>query len=151
MTVADVVILNIARIIDRTGDLKDTNKSIGFIIAFVHYQLSLDRLRCAENEFYVDSTPGTVCENRYISSLKVARGFASRGKSTKGWFFGFKLHGGGHLRRNTDETPHSSAQGAWLECSATFSTAFRHFCSTSLTMQSNGFCRAVLSLKKLEF
>lgn len=94
MAVADVVILNIARILDRTGDLKDTNKSIGFIMAFVHYQLSLNRLRCAENEFYVDSTPGTVCENRYISSLKVARGFASRGKSTKGWFFGFKLHGG---------------------------------------------------------
>ena len=35
MAVADVVILNIARILDRTGDLKDTNKSIGFIMAFV--------------------------------------------------------------------------------------------------------------------
>lgn len=35
MAVADVVILNIARILDRTGDLKDTNKSIGFIMAFL--------------------------------------------------------------------------------------------------------------------
>ncbi|MBO4732020.1 MAG: hypothetical protein J5597_04350 [Spirochaetaceae bacterium] len=35
----------------------------------------------------------TVCENRYISSHKVTKGFASRGKSTKGWFFGFKLQG----------------------------------------------------------
>lgn len=50
MAVADVVILNIARILDRTGNLKDTNKSIGFIMAFVHYQLSLNRLRCAENQ-----------------------------------------------------------------------------------------------------
>lgn len=35
MAVADVVILNIVRILDRTGDLKDTNKSIGFIMAFL--------------------------------------------------------------------------------------------------------------------
>ncbi|MCQ2240077.1 transposase [Treponema sp.] len=39
------------------------------------------------------STPVTVCENRYISSHKVAKAIASRGKSTKGWFYGFKLQG----------------------------------------------------------
>ena len=118
MPIADVVTLNIVRIFDRVGDLKTfhknaqnhyasyfpkltnyenflkaTNKSAGFILAFVQYQLYLNRLNCTENEFYVDSTPVTVCENRYISSHKVTKGFASRGKSTKGWFFGFKLQG----------------------------------------------------------
>ena len=29
----------------------------------------------------------------YISSLNVMKGLASRGKSTTGWFFGFKLQG----------------------------------------------------------
>ena len=43
--------------------------------------------------FYLDSTPFSVCENRYICSHKVMKDIASRGKSTKGWFFGFKLHG----------------------------------------------------------
>jgi hypothetical protein len=28
-----------------------------------------------------------------ISTHRVTRGYASRGKSSKGWFFGFKLHG----------------------------------------------------------
>lgn len=41
----------------------------------------------------MDSTPLSVCLNRRIKEHKVARGFANRGKSTKGWFYGFKLHG----------------------------------------------------------
>lgn len=118
MPVADVVTLNLIRVFDRTGDLKTfhknaknhyksyfptltnyenfmkaSNKSVGFIIAFVQYQLYLNRIHCTDNVFYVDSTPISVCENRYISSHKVAKGIASRGKSTKGWFFGFKLQG----------------------------------------------------------
>ena len=118
MPISDVVTLNLIRIFDRTGDLKTfhknaenhyklyfpmltnyenfmkaSNKSVGFIIAFVQYQLYLNRIYCTDNVFYVDSTPITVCENRYISSHKVAKGIASRGKSTKGWFYGFKLQG----------------------------------------------------------
>lgn len=50
--------------------LKVTNKSIGFIMAFVQYQLYLNRLHYAENEF-VDSTLVTVCKNRYISSHSI--------------------------------------------------------------------------------
>ena len=73
--------------------LKATNKAAGFIAALVQYRLYLNRLDCTENVFYVDSTPVSVCENRYISSHKVMKGLASRGKSTKGWFFGFKLQG----------------------------------------------------------
>ena len=37
--------------------------------------------------------PWKRCLNRRIFNHKVTKGFASRGKSTKGWFYGFKLHG----------------------------------------------------------
>ncbi|QLH49995.1 MAG: IS982 family transposase [Candidatus Accumulibacter cognatus] len=39
-----------------------------------------------------DSTPIAVCENLRISSHRVFQGMAARGKSSTGWFFGFKLH-----------------------------------------------------------
>jgi hypothetical protein len=41
---------------------------------------------------FVDSTPLQVCDNARIHSNKVFRGLAQRGKSSTGWFFGFKLH-----------------------------------------------------------
>ena len=41
---------------------------------------------------FVDSTILTVCHVRRISSHKVFRGMAKRGKTSTGWFFGFKLH-----------------------------------------------------------
>jgi hypothetical protein len=41
---------------------------------------------------YIDSTTLPVCHNKRIGSHKVAKGFAQRGKSSMGWFFGFKLH-----------------------------------------------------------
>ena len=118
MTVPEVMTLNIVRILDRTGDLKSfhkiaslhyrsyfpnltnyenfmkaSNKAVGFIAAFIQVQLYLNQENCNENTFFLDSTPVTVCENRYISSHKVAKAIASRGKSTKGWFYGFKLQG----------------------------------------------------------
>lgn len=40
----------------------------------------------------VDSTILTVCHTRRISSHKVFRKLAKRGKSSTGWFYGFKLH-----------------------------------------------------------
>ena len=116
--VSEVMTLNLVRILDRTGDLKTfhknacvhyrkyfpripnyenflkaTNKAIGFIAAFFQVQLYLNRKKCKENTFYLDSTAISVCENRYISLHKVAKSVASRGKSTKGWFYGFKLQG----------------------------------------------------------
>ena len=118
MTVPEVMTLNLIRILDRTGDLKTfhrnarvhyrqyfpnipnyenfmkaSNKAIGFIGAFLQAQLYLNRKNCKENTFYLDSTPISVCENRFISSHKVAKSVASRGKTTKGWFYGFKLQG----------------------------------------------------------
>jgi transposase len=44
------------------------------------------------NIAFVDSTPIRVCNNKRIFNHKVFAGLAERGKSTMGWFFGFKLH-----------------------------------------------------------
>jgi len=41
---------------------------------------------------FVDSTKIVVCHNKRINSNKVFRNLAARGKSTMGWFYGFKLH-----------------------------------------------------------
>ena len=41
---------------------------------------------------FVDSTSLTVCHNRRIERHRVFDGWAQRGKTTMGWFFGFKLH-----------------------------------------------------------
>ena len=41
---------------------------------------------------YVDSTCIPVCHNKRIRRNKVFKGYAEIGKSTMGWYFGFKLH-----------------------------------------------------------
>jgi hypothetical protein len=41
---------------------------------------------------FVDSTPLVVCNNRRIHPHKVFARLAARGKTSMGWFFGFKLH-----------------------------------------------------------
>jgi hypothetical protein len=41
---------------------------------------------------FIDSLPIRVCHNRRISSHRVFAGLAQRGKSSRGWFYGFKLH-----------------------------------------------------------
>lgn len=41
---------------------------------------------------FVDSTCIPVCHNKRIYNNKVFKGYATRGKSTMGWYFGFKLH-----------------------------------------------------------
>jgi hypothetical protein len=41
---------------------------------------------------FIDSTTIDVCHNRRIYSHKVFQGIAQKGKSSTGWFFGFKLH-----------------------------------------------------------
>jgi len=42
--------------------------------------------------YYIDSTPLAVCHNRRINRHKVFAELAARGKTSMGWFFGFKLH-----------------------------------------------------------
>ena len=41
---------------------------------------------------FIDSTCVPVCHNKRINRNKVFKGYAERGKSTMGWFYGFKLH-----------------------------------------------------------
>ncbi len=49
------------------------------------------RGRCSGISF-VDSTTIEVCHNRRIHQHKVFKDLAQRGKSSTGWFYGFKLH-----------------------------------------------------------
>ncbi len=44
------------------------------------------------NESYVDSTPLEVCGSKRTKSHKVFCSIANLGKTTKGWFYGLKLH-----------------------------------------------------------
>jgi hypothetical protein len=44
------------------------------------------------NIYYIDSTSLPVCHNKRIYRHKTFDGLASRGKTSMGWFFGFKLH-----------------------------------------------------------
>lgn len=41
---------------------------------------------------FIDSTTLKVCKNQRIHNHKVFNGLAKRGKSSMGWFYGFKLH-----------------------------------------------------------
>lgn len=41
---------------------------------------------------FIDSTKISVCHNKRLKRNKVFEGFAHSGKSTMGWFYGFKLH-----------------------------------------------------------
>ena len=57
------------------------------LVAYLHTQ----RGRCSGISF-LDSTPLAVCHNARISQHKVFAHDAARGKSSLGWFYGFKLH-----------------------------------------------------------
>ncbi len=41
---------------------------------------------------FIDSTSLEVCHNRRIAQHRTFKGIAARGKTSTGWFFGFKLH-----------------------------------------------------------
>lgn len=42
--------------------------------------------------YYADATSLAICHNRRIHSNKVFKGKATRGKTSMGWFYGFKLY-----------------------------------------------------------
>ena len=57
------------------------------LVAYLHTQLG----RCSGISF-IDSTQLSVCCNARIHQHRVFAGRAARGKTSVGWFYGFKLH-----------------------------------------------------------
>ncbi len=54
--------------------------------------LQLKRLVRSDEITFIDSTRIKVCHNKRIKRNRTFKGIAELGKSTMGWFFGFKLH-----------------------------------------------------------
>lgn len=63
----------------------------GAIVPLTVYLMKFRLGKCSGISF-MDSTKLDVCHNRRIYSHKVFKGIAARGKSSTGWFYGFKLH-----------------------------------------------------------
>ncbi len=61
-------------------------------VAFPLFALSQTLLGKSEGIAFIDSTVITVCHIRRASSHRVFKGLAAKGKTSTGWFFGFKLH-----------------------------------------------------------
>jgi hypothetical protein len=73
--------------------VKASNRSFLAAAVFMKYLLFLNRIKNRKGVYCIDSTALSVCQNPCISTHKAAKGFASRGKTGKGWFYGFKAHG----------------------------------------------------------
>lgn len=112
LSIKQVIAMNLLRFMAHVKDLKAFHRIVrasGLVGDIPKYEnflktcpviallmrplLSQNRLQNKSDVHFVDSTPVPACLNRRISGHKVMRPFASCGKSTKGWFYGFKLHG----------------------------------------------------------
>lgn len=61
------------------------------LVPLMLYTMKICNGKCTGVSF-IDSTPIKVCDNHRIRQHKVFDGLAKRGKSSMGWFYGFKLH-----------------------------------------------------------
>ncbi|MCP5375106.1 MAG: transposase [Rickettsiaceae bacterium] len=62
-------------------------RNMPYLMLLLHHLLT----KCTGLSF-VDATSIAVCKNYRIHSHKVFKGISARSKTTKGWFFGLKLH-----------------------------------------------------------
>ena len=70
-------------------NIKDIAPKASLII---HILLEINKkMDSKNNKKFIDSTPIPVCKNKRIFNYKVTD-YASRGMSSMGWFYGFKLH-----------------------------------------------------------
>jgi hypothetical protein len=63
------------------------------IAVFMKHPLFLNRIRSVKGVYSIDSAALSVCRNPCISAHRVAKGYALRGKTGGGCFFGFKARG----------------------------------------------------------
>ena len=62
-------------------------------LAFPTLIYLLETLEETDTEYlFIDATPMAVCHNLREKRHKVFKGLAQKGKTSTGWFFGFKLH-----------------------------------------------------------
>lgn len=62
---------------------------------FLQLLMAINRSHFKNNKEYlmfVDGSEVPVCTNKRIFNHKVGRGVAAKSKSTKGWFYGFRIH-----------------------------------------------------------
>ena len=118
MSLSEVITLNIIRVLSHFKDLKAfhknaylymrdyfpkmpnyenflkaSNQSFQFLIIVLQVLLNISKYYANNKLKAVDSTPLPVCKNKRINRNKVCKGVAQRGKTSLGWFYGFKLHG----------------------------------------------------------
>jgi hypothetical protein len=70
--------------------VKASNPSFPAIAVFMKHPLFLNRIRSVKGVYSIDSITLSVCRNPYISARRATKGYAPRGKTGRGWFFGFK-------------------------------------------------------------
>jgi len=63
-------------------------KALLYLTAYMKFK----RTKQCSGISFIDSTSIKVCHNKRIYSHKVFKGLAKRGKTSTGWFYGFKLH-----------------------------------------------------------
>jgi len=74
------------------GLIKGLNRTVRTQIMVLQILLMMSKKSCQSSIFLADATPYPVCHNKRIFTHKVFNGLAKRGKSSMGWFYGFKIH-----------------------------------------------------------
>lgn len=80
---------------DYSNFLKQQKRLLPVTGILLNLLMAINRSHFKNNKEYlmfIDGSEIPVCTNKRIFSHKVAKGIAAKSKSTKGWFYGFRLH-----------------------------------------------------------